>query len=455
LYVALKKHSSEKGLLEQFVKLPVCKGDNQVQEYKDKPPGCVPLLNISEHYVDSLYKKLIVKAGLFECEDPSVDSRNVSKEELRKEIRKDNYTRPGDEQKLILKKTLELILKHPQWKLRLFKKNNEEVTSIENVTWTENVTWIDTSVSAKPLLCRINEAVSRLAYLSFVIAFVIGGLVIAYFIVRQRWRREEEETRLMYQFVENIIDILREHHEASKTEKNLLPYLPIPHVRDMLIPPTDRQRLSKAWNRAVRFLSANESRIRVESQRIAGEDFEVWRWIQIVTPKPHNPKLSLSGNKHGKYWQGQAFENFQSAVNPPVISPTPCLKIRNMFDPDVETEDSWHVMIQDAILEKCIENGAGVVHIAVDKSSSEGCVYVKCDTHHSAGLAFRSLHGCWFDGRLVAVKYLTLKRYHQRFPVALEATERLSPSGSSPSSLVTFDPDEAGDGDVNDSDIEF
>ena len=31
----------------------------------------------------------------------------------------------------------------------------------------------------------------------------------AYFIVRQRWRREEEETRLMYQFVENIIGRLR------------------------------------------------------------------------------------------------------------------------------------------------------------------------------------------------------------------------------------------------------
>ena len=57
---------------------------------------------------------------------------------------------------------------------------------------------------------------------------------------------------------------------------------------------SNRQRLSKAWNRAVRFLSANESRIRVESQRIAGEDFEVWRWIHIATPKPHNPKLSLS-----------------------------------------------------------------------------------------------------------------------------------------------------------------
>ena len=44
----------------------------------------------------------------------------------------------------------------------------------------------------------------------------------------------------------------------------------------------------------MRFLSGNESRIRVESQRIAGEDFEVWRWIQVATPKAHNPKLSRS-----------------------------------------------------------------------------------------------------------------------------------------------------------------
>lgn len=38
-------------------------------------------------------------------------------------------------------------------------------------------------------------------------------------------------------------------------------------------------------------------------------------------------------------------------------------------------------MIQDAILEKCIENGAGVVHIAVDKSSvevNESNKLVKC-----------------------------------------------------------------------------
>ena len=52
----------------------------------------------------------------------------------------------------------------------------------------------------------------------------------------------------VHQFVYQVIiflaftslEILREHHEASKTDNNLLPYLPIPHVRDMLIPPSDR-----------------------------------------------------------------------------------------------------------------------------------------------------------------------------------------------------------------------
>ena len=41
------------------------------------------------------------------------------------------------------------------------------------------------------------------------LSIAVGGLMFAYFIVRQRWRREEEETRLMYQFVENIIGRLK------------------------------------------------------------------------------------------------------------------------------------------------------------------------------------------------------------------------------------------------------
>ena len=38
-------------------------------------------------------------------------------------------------------------------------------------------------------------------------------------------------------------------------------------------------------------------------------------------------------------------------------------------------------------------------------------------------------------GRLVTVKFLTLKRYHQRFPESIDAQEHLKPSGMSSSTI--------------------
>jgi hypothetical protein len=43
---------------------------------------------------------------------------------------------------------------------------------------------------------------------------------------------------------------------------------------------TSRRRRQAVWDQAVKFLSANESRVREETQRVHGEDFAVWRWIQ-------------------------------------------------------------------------------------------------------------------------------------------------------------------------------
>merc|ERR1719383_1451133 len=76
-------------------------------------------------------------------------------------------------------------------------------------------------------------------------------------------------------------------------------------------------------------------------------------------------------------WQGQAFQNIR--LNAPPYSLTQCLKIRNMFDPDVHHDPTLKIRIQDAILEKCGPT-AHVQHVAinVDKVSREGCVYVKC-----------------------------------------------------------------------------
>ncbi|XP_076310048.1 inner nuclear membrane protein Man1-like [Tachypleus tridentatus] len=189
----------------------------------------------------------------------------------------------------------------------------------------------------------------------------------------------------------------------------------------MLIPLSERKSKENLWKKVVKFLEENESRVRVEDQYIAGEVFSVWRWIQTSTPE--------NSNKKDKVWQGQAFGNGEKSPNMLPFAPTPCLKIRNMFDPEVEYGDDWHVRIEDAILEKC-EGNSGIVHMYVDKSSKEGCVFLKCNTLQTVREAYSSLHGWWFDGKLVTVKYLRLERYHERFPSSRYSTMPLKPSNN-------------------------
>ncbi|TKS86096.1 Inner nuclear membrane protein [Collichthys lucidus] len=170
--------------------------------------------------------------------------------------------------------------------------------------------------------CRFRRAFLTVISKVFLIAFVVGCVWSVVCYMKYRWRRQEEETRQMYDMVERIIDVLRSHNEACQENQDLQPYLPIPHVRDSLVLPQDR-----------------------------------------------------------------------------------------------EVGENWDLAIHEAILEKCNDND-GIVHIAVDKNSREGCVYVKCLSADHSGKAFKALHGSWFDGKLVTVKYLRLDRYHQRFPQA-------------------------------------
>ncbi|XP_051543982.1 inner nuclear membrane protein Man1-like [Myxocyprinus asiaticus] len=293
----------------------------------------------------------------------------------------------------------------------------------------EDISEISRLESSHPRMsfyCRFRRAFFTVILRVFLILAGIGVVWGLVYYMKYRWRREEEETRQMYDMVERIIDVLRSHNEACQENKDLQPYLPIPHVRDSLVQPQDRKKMKKMWDRAVKFLSANESRIRTETQRIGGADFTVWRWVQ---PTMSPDKMS---SMPSKVWQGKAFP--LDRRNSPPNSLTPCLKIRNMFDPVMEVGENWHLAIQEAILEKCSDND-GIVHIAVDKNSREGCVYVKCLSAEHSGKAFKALHGSWFDGKLVTVKYLRLDRYHQRFPQALGSNTPLNPSSSSMNSM--------------------
>jgi membrane protein Man1 len=141
------------------------------------------------------------------------------------------------------------------------------------------------------------------------------------------------------------------------------------HIRDTLIPPQDRKKKEALWNKVAEHISQNESRIREEVQHVMGEEFRVWRYISSASPLVARKRLSTaptSGStlssgggststapSPGLYptldgladdlnaggssdpdspWQGQAFEVAAGSPNALANIPTPCLKIRQMYD---------------------------------------------------------------------------------------------------------------------------
>ena len=129
-------------------------------------------------------------------------------------------------------------------------------------------------------------------------------------------------------------------------------------------------------------------------------------------------------------WQGDAFNKSEKLMN----SPTPCLKIRNMFDTFLMNSDSqMAIKIHNDILEKCsisnskFGNNFSILHISCDKKSKEGCVYVKCASNEAAGHVYQNLNGTWYNGKLLNVKFLRNDRYLERFPESAHFTTPLQP----------------------------
>ncbi|XP_077121311.1 inner nuclear membrane protein Man1 [Ranitomeya variabilis] len=360
-----------------------------------------------------LHDKLSKRAGDFTCGD--ADYRHISVQEAA-----DYLKGLGQEYIGELNNSLAWILQSGKdVGIRCFGDVEDSKLTITSVKYLES------TQPQMSFLCRIRRAIVIVAHRLSLLLLGVAGVFGALQYMRYHWKKEEEETKQMYDLVVKIIDVLKSHNEACQENKELEPYTPIPHVRDSLIPPCDRKKMKKVWKRAVEFLASNESRLRTETKQIGGADFLVWKWTQPSTCE--KPSVIPS-----KVWQGQAFH--LDKRNSPPNSLTPCLKIRNMFDPVMEIGDHWHLAIQEAILEKCSDN-EGIVHIAVDKNSREGCVYVKCLSPDYAGKAFKALHGSWFDGKLVTVKYLRLDRYHHRFPPALTCNTPLKPLNKQMNSL--------------------
>ena len=63
-----------------------------------------------------------------------------------------------------------------------------------------------------------------------------------------------------------------------------------------------------------------------------------------------------------------------------------------------ESNPTWDSEIRDDVIEECNKHG-GVLHIFVDKASTQGNVYVKCPTISAAVASVGALHGRWFAGK--------------------------------------------------------
>lgn len=301
-----------------------------------------------------------------------------------------------------------------------------------------------------PLWCTVKTFLWNMLLSSIFVIVSFGVVIVIHFLVTAANRRREREEQEVYSIVEMIIDLLARHHATCLAENRADDaFLVVNHVRDVLIPIKEKMAKLKLWNKAVQFLEENESRVKPDVQHIQGDDLQVWRWLPPSACSPTKlskleamSKEETDGSQAAapvdrpKLWQGQAFSTDSSGVNsPPPYPLTQCLKVRNMFDAEVEVGDCWPVRIQDAILEKA--EGGKILHLAVDRGSREGCVYIKCSRPEEAGKVYRSLHGWWFDGNLVTVKYLRPERYHYRFPDSIHASVPLQPSNDKRLSLPT------------------
>ena len=94
--------------------------------------------------------------------------------------------------------------------------------------------------------------------------------------------------------------------------------------------------------------------------------------------------------------------------------PTPCILIKNMFNPAEETGEEWDLDIAEDVRAECAQQYGPVAHLWVDKDSA-GFVYVRFVDVGAAEKAHAGLQGRVFGGKKLYVEYYFLATYMSHF----------------------------------------
>jgi len=344
-----------------------------------------------------LAELLAKQAGDHDCEYSSVE-RHMDVDDIKRLLRRQNLELPSDP------KLLNVISKNPTWQIKMLDSDGKETTNVATVKSLES------QLAVKGLLCRVRLALNRLAYSLSLFICGVGLVVVVLLLVRYWMKYKQARTKQIHHLVEDVISMLKNHSTSYKEGKSsdMLPYIPVPHVRDSLIPLKDRRSKQWMWNKVVEFLSANESRIRTEVHLIDGEETDCWKWIET-----YSDPLLTSGRE-------------ESRVNARPMSS--CLKISNLLSSVDESDGKDRLTsVRDAVLDKC-GTYHGILHMATDRSMKDECVYVKCVSDKAAQQNHKILHGWLYKGKVVSVQYIGEIMYRTLFPDSVDAMVPLKSS---------------------------
>ncbi|XP_032827613.1 uncharacterized protein LOC116952387 [Petromyzon marinus] len=144
----------------------------------------------------------------------------------------------------------------------------------------------------RSFVCRLRNAVVQ-TIVRLLLIFLVIAVLWGLYLYAKLWLKQKRERKTqVFELVEKISEMVQQQMLDSQTNWRVEPFLPIPHVRDSLIKPQDRDRMRPVWEQAVQFIDAGESRIRTENQLLHGQDCEVWRWTSLPTSPGSSPAAS-------------------------------------------------------------------------------------------------------------------------------------------------------------------
>lgn len=364
----------------------ICSPNEKDLQFSSQKIMCISeeLFNKAIFISEELFKNLNERARLHHCISKD-HSPTYKMSELKSALSIGSNEVKDNLQKKLLA-TEYLISQNPQWMIK---------TIDPSLNSTEQGLSFELIEPKLPLKCIIKKKLARfLTVIGLLLLITFCGLVI-YFLVAVFRIKQKERLLATEQFIKDIINELIYQSSTSENSELL-----INQLQEKFLPPHKRSKLLNSWNKALKILEGNDSRVLFGMIERNGEQLRTITW---------NKNLSGKEFSTSKKWQSSAFDNSNKILNPP----TSCLKIRHMFDQSEIDQPNLKKMIVESIYEK-VGSNCKICDVQLDTQSC--CVYIRCASEADAGMVHNEINGWWFDKKLISIKFLRLERYLSRFP---------------------------------------